>query len=323
MGLGQLGRPVGNSTNVLTTKDGQKIEVQTLSTITRAPESADGDIKLTSIDTSQLANGQVIHIPSAQNSQNAMQPITLTGNFRFFYEIVIFQILMLLSRFKNCVTFSFWIFLNFLLLSHLFSLLFLRLIDFPLFLFSLGAQGQQLTLIPASALQSLAQQGGMMRGVNVGGQVMQIQQNPGINTANGFLQSIPVQNIPGLGNVQVIPASALQPQAVQTLPAANAAPIVATHLDNADPTKWQILQTIQSNGTISAPASGSQQHQVNNTSNISGDTDSSKQHRRRVACTCPNCGDGDRYNLNTLPNQNRRLLSHFGKTYQLSEVAFF
>lgn len=161
-----------------------------------------------------------------------------------------------------------------------------------------------------------------MRGVNVGGQVMQIQQNPGINTANGFLQSIPVQNIPGLGNVQVIPASALQQQTVQTLPAANGGPIVATHLDNADPTKWQILQTIQSNGTISSPASGSHQHQVNNTSNISGDTDSSKQHRRRVACTCPNCGDGDRYNLNTLPNHDRRLLSHFGKTYQRSEVAF-
>ena len=164
-----------------------------------------------------------------------------------------------------------------------------------------GAQGQQLTLIPASALTSLAQQGGMMRSVNVGGGVMQIQPTAGINTANGFLQSIPVQNIPGLGNVQVIPASALQPTSVQTLPAASAAPIVATHLDSSDPTKWQILQTIQSNGTISTPASGSHQHQVNNTSNISGDTDSSKQHRRRVACTCPNCGDGDRYNLNTFP----------------------
>lgn len=80
VGLGQLGRSVGNSTNVLTTKDGQKIEVQTLSTITRAPESADGDIKLTNIDANQLANGQVIHIPATQTTQPAMQPITLTGN---------------------------------------------------------------------------------------------------------------------------------------------------------------------------------------------------------------------------------------------------
>lgn len=64
----------------MTTKDGQKIEVQTLSTITRAPESADGDIKLTNIDANQLANGQVIHIPAAQTTQPAMQPITLTGN---------------------------------------------------------------------------------------------------------------------------------------------------------------------------------------------------------------------------------------------------
>lgn len=138
-----------------------------------------------------------------------------------------------------------------------------------------------------------------MRGVNVGGGVMQIQPTAGINTS-GFLQSIPVQNIPGLGNVQVIPASALQPTTVQTLPTVSASPIVATHLDSTDPTKWQILQTIQSNGTISTPATASHQHQVNNTTNVSGETDTSKQHRRRVACTCPNCGDGDRYIIKKL-----------------------
>lgn len=162
-----------------------------------------------------------------------------------------------------------------------------------------GAQGQQLTLIPASALANLtAQQGNMMRSVSNGG-IMQIQPAAGINTTNGFLQSIPVQNIPGLGNVQVIPASALQPTAVQTLPATAATPIVAAtptvQLDSSDPTKWQILQTLQSNGTLTTSAAPiSHQHQVSSATNSNTDSDTNKQHRRRVACTCPNCGDGDR-----------------------------
>jgi len=130
---------------------------------------------------------------------------------------------------------------------------------------------------------------------------MQIQPTAGMNTTNGFLQSIPVQNIPGLGNVQVIPASALQPATVQTLPATAAAPIVATtptvQLDSNDPTKWQILQTLQSHGTLTTSATPvSHQQQISNTTNtVSNETiDLNKQHRRRVACTCPNCGDGDR-----------------------------
>lgn len=160
-----------------------------------------------------------------------------------------------------------------------------------------------MTLIPASALTNLtAQQGNMLRGVNIGnGGIMQLQQAAGLN--NGFLQSIPVQNIPGLGNVQVIPASALQPATMQTLPAANGTPIVAAapttvHLDQTDPHKWQIVQTFQpanSTATVATPApTPHQQHQVSTpTTAATSDTDS-KQHRRRVACTCPNCGDGDR-----------------------------
>lgn len=159
-----------------------------------------------------------------------------------------------------------------------------------------GAQGQQLTLIPASALANLtAPQSNVMRSVN-NGSIMQIQPAAGMNTTNGFLQSIPVQNIPGLGNVQVIPASALQPATVQALPATAATPIVATptvQLDSSDPTKWQILQTLQSNGTLTTTTPIPQQ-QVSNASNSTAETDTNKQHRRRVACTCPNCGDGDR-----------------------------
>lgn len=127
---------------------------------------------------------------------------------------------------------------------------------------------------------------------------MQIQPAAGMNATNGFLQSIPVQNIPGLGNVQVIPASALQPATVQALPATAATPIVAAptvQLDSNDPTKWQILQTLQtSNGTLTTSTPITHQHQVSTASNSSTETDTNKQHRRRVACTCPNCGDGDR-----------------------------
>lgn len=207
-------------------------------------------IKLTSIDASQLASGQVIHIPTAQaNAQNNMQPITITG-----------------------------------------------------------AQGQQLTLIPASAI-NLAQQGNLMRGMNLGGGVMQLQPGTGLNTANGFLQSIPVQNIPGIGNVQVIPATALQPSAVQTLPtggASAASPIVATatpnnttlHFESVDQPKWQILQTIQPNGAITTTSPATQpqqpQHQMNVQQNVVSVEPDPKQHRRRIPCTCPNCGDGDR-----------------------------
>ena len=244
VGIQSLGRQVAGtpSGTVLTTKDGQKIDVQTLSALTR-PSEEGGEIKLTSIDASQLANGQVIHIPSAQSQQQTIQPITITG-----------------------------------------------------------AQGQQLTLIPASALANItAQQGGMMRGINVGnGGIMQLHP-AGTMNGNSFLQSIPVQNIPGLGNVQVIPASALQPT-VQNMPTtagtATATPIVTSptvHIDSNDPTKWQILQTIQSNGIMPNNSPAQQhQHQSPSTPSASNDGDASKQHRRRVACTCPNCGEGER-----------------------------
>lgn len=79
MGIGPLGRAGSAGGTILTTKDGQKIDVQTLSALTRPGEDV-GDIKLTSIDATQLANGQVIHIPAAQPQQQTIQPITITGN---------------------------------------------------------------------------------------------------------------------------------------------------------------------------------------------------------------------------------------------------
>lgn len=85
LGIGALGRTIPGN-NVITTKDGQKIDVQTLSTLTRPPDSVESDIKVASIDASQLASGQVIHIPAAQSTQSTVQPITITGKMiAFFY----------------------------------------------------------------------------------------------------------------------------------------------------------------------------------------------------------------------------------------------
>lgn len=82
LGIGALGRPVQGGGNVITTKDGQKIDVQTLSALTRPPESVEGDIKVTSIDARQLASGQVIHIPTAQSGQQSVQPLTIAGMYQ-------------------------------------------------------------------------------------------------------------------------------------------------------------------------------------------------------------------------------------------------
>ncbi|KAI4484860.1 hypothetical protein M0802_013017 [Mischocyttarus mexicanus] len=263
LGIGSLARPMPTNSSVITTKDGQKIDVQTLTALTRPPETVEGDIKLTNIDASQLAN-QIIHIPTAQSAQTTVQPNTITG-----------------------------------------------------------AQGQQLTLIPASTLANLSAQGNMMRSVG-SGSIMQLQPAAGMNTTNGFLQSIPVQNIPGLGSVQVIPASALQPATVQTLPTAAATPIVAApalQLESSDPSKWQILQTLQPNGTLTTSTPTPHQHQITTATNSNVDTDTNKQHRRRVACTCPNCGDGDR---NRDAGRKRQHICHitgcnkvYGKTSHL------
>ncbi|EGI67657.1 hypothetical protein G5I_03700 [Acromyrmex echinatior] len=57
----------------------QKIDVQTLSSLTRPPETVEGDIKVTNIDASQLTSGQVIRIPATRSAQPTVQPITITG----------------------------------------------------------------------------------------------------------------------------------------------------------------------------------------------------------------------------------------------------
>lgn len=142
------------------------------------------------------------------------------------------------------------------------------------------------------------------------------------------LSSFPIQSIPGVGNVQVIPASSLQgltqvgqgtqhqspsTATLQVLPS-GATQIIGQQVqqDPTDPSKWQILQSINGN-TLSQIAPGvvvqqavpitqissdAQQTQQTVTSGIVSTVDTAtpvnKPRVRRVACTCPNCREGER-----------------------------
>jgi len=150
-----------------------------------------------------------------------------------------------------------------------------------------GANGQQFTVIPATNLQQV-------RGTNLGN----IIQVPNI-------QTIPqVQNIPGLGNVQVI-----------TQQAATTPQLVGQHIqqDPTDPTKWQVLQQIAAQATPTATTTTTQAAPIAQPVMVSSvpteqfpTTEASimkdepqetgqKQRVRRVACTCPNCSEGERH----------------------------
>lgn len=73
-----------------------------------------------------------------------------------------------------------------------------------------GAGGQQYTVIPASSLN-------IGQPLRHGANIIQV---PNLSNIPN-LQSIPVQNIPGIGNVQVIPASALQHSQLALSPMGN------------------------------------------------------------------------------------------------------
>ncbi|KAK5645839.1 hypothetical protein RI129_004303 [Pyrocoelia pectoralis] len=134
-----------------------------------------------------------------------------------------------------------------------------------------AANGQQFTVIPANLQQ--------VRGTNVGN-VVQLANIQGMPT---------VQNIPGLGNVQVITQQATPQIAVgQQL-----------QQDPADPSKWQVLQSVASTPqpTSTLPPSVVVTTQDMNASQNSdvGPDGLQKQRVRRVACTCPNCAEGERH----------------------------
>ncbi|KAB0797246.1 hypothetical protein PPYR_08240 [Photinus pyralis] len=148
-----------------------------------------------------------------------------------------------------------------------------------------AANGQQFTVIPANLQQ--------VRGTNVGN-VVQVANIQGVPT---------VQNIPGLGNVQVITQQAAPQIAVgQQL-----------QQDPTDPSKWQVLQSVSSAATdpskwqvLQSVASATQPALAPSVVVTTQDINSSqvsdisqdglqKQRVRRVACTCPNCAEGERH----------------------------
>nr|CAD7572477.1 unnamed protein product [Timema californicum] len=167
-----------------------------------------------------------------------------------------------------------------------------------------NAQGQQI-VIPANSLTNLGQATTM----RTGGNIIQLP-----NLTN--LQTIPVQNIPGLGNVQLIPASALSigtqvqlglspsgtsvsqssgTPTITTMPPG--AQIIATgqHLqqDPNEPLKWQVITTsnqVNNGQSQTQNISGS----MNSTTNSDSGDSPAKARVRRVACCCPNCIDGER-----------------------------
>jgi transcription factor Sp len=179
-----------------------------------------------------------------------------------------------------------------------------------------GSQGQQVTVIPATSLANLAQ-AGSVAAMRAGSNIIQVP-----NLSN--IQAIPLQNIPGLGNVQLIPASALSvgaqsqlglspsatsvpqhgpsPSTISTVPALPpGTQIIAAgqHIqqDPSDPNKWQVITTT-SHGNPQIQHSNMPTHnQVTVSSAVSTELARDgvpKARVRRVACTCPNCSDGER-----------------------------
>lgn len=179
-----------------------------------------------------------------------------------------------------------------------------------------GAQGQQVTVIPATSLANLAQ-AGSVAAMRAGSSIIQVP-----NLSN--IQAIPLQNIPGLGNVQLIPASALSVGAQNQLglsPSGASVPqhghpsstistvpslppgtqIIATgqHIqqDPNDPNKWQVITTTNHGTQQIQQPNMPTNNQVTVSSAVSSESPGEgapKARVRRVACTCPNCSDGER-----------------------------
>lgn len=138
-----------------------------------------------------------------------------------------------------------------------------------------GANGQQFTIIPPiqSALKSTTNLGNIIQMPNI--------------------QTIPtVQNIPGLGNVQVITQAPQLTTLGQQL-----------QQDPTDPNKWQIVQNVaaaqpatqSANVNTNVVTVSSSPENDTSTNNIEKFDQMQKQRVRRVACTCPNCQEGERH----------------------------
>ncbi|XP_030764987.1 transcription factor Sp4-like isoform X2 [Sitophilus oryzae] len=169
-----------------------------------------------------------------------------------------------------------------------------------------AANGQQFTL-PVSNLQNLQQ----VRTVGNLGGLGSIIQLPNIQTMPT------IQNIPGLGNVQVI-TQPTQPQLA-----------VGQHIqqDPNDPNKWQIIPQVTATAAAQQPTQVATSISVSTveaapvTSPSASDPNQGEQkpRLRRVACTCPNCQEGERQ-----PDRKKQHICHilgcnkvYGKTSHL------
>ncbi|KAK2723207.1 hypothetical protein QYM36_001772 [Artemia franciscana] len=122
---------------------------------------------------------------------------------------------------------------------------------------SVGGQINGMTLIPAGQLRQT--------------QIPNIAQN------------YPVQHIPGIGNVQIIPAAALQQVGVQQMMPIGAQ-VFAGNIQE-QPSQNTATITTPDGTTVVMLASGFNGNREQETGG--------KTRLRRVACTCPNCKDGD------------------------------
>lgn len=144
------------------------------------------------------------------------------------------------------------------------------------------------------------------RGQNVI-QVQGVQGVQGLQTiqlsgGNQVISATPtvLQNL--TGNILSNSNSSINP--VQAIQIANNGQLITQQIqqDPNDPTKWQIVATpanVQIQNTIPA------NFVTNATDGTSTNTDSGTPRKlRRVACTCPNCRDGEGRNSNTKKKQH-------------------
>jgi hypothetical protein len=139
-----------------------------------------------------------------------------------------------------------------------------------------------------------------------------------------------LQNIPGLGNVQLIPAGTItlagqgqnitlqQGNSQQILQAIQGTPILTglgglggtqqLQQDPLDPTKWQVINQSPLVVTTSLPNGGT-------VTTIKAEIDKPKTRLRRVACTCPNCTDIDARNNGEKKKQHLCHIPGCGKVY--------
>ncbi|ODN05554.1 Transcription factor Sp4, partial [Orchesella cincta] len=164
---------------------------------------------------------------------------------------------------------------------------------------------QQFTVIPTTALGQLGQSFGQLG------------------------QALPtLQNIPGLGNVQLIPAGTLlgggQQQLTLQQGAQGTQQIVINQAnslaslaglgtqqlqqDPLDPTKWQVINQTPLVVTTSLANGGA-------VTTIKTELDKPKTRLRRVACTCPNCTDIDARNNGEKKKQHLCHIPGCGKVY--------